>query len=110
MRIEPGVGPGRKGTVEPSRGYSRFVAGDQQDRRPPRVEGKGHTPCAVESPEPEFLHVGMTRAFERVDRRPTELRAEQAKSAGLRQQFETNRLRQLAKLRHELPRIRRSIG
>ncbi len=59
--------------IEALAASSRFISRDQQDRTPLRIERKGHPPLASARAETEFLHVGVSRAFQRINARPAQL-------------------------------------
>ena len=51
-----------------------FVASRKQDRLSIRIEGEGGPPFAIRSFKPQFLHIGVLRAIERIRMRPLQLR------------------------------------
>src|SRR3984893_2549580 len=66
---------------------SALVARDQQDRSPPRIEGKRDAPYAALGIEAQLLHIGVLRAIERIDPRSAGGRTEPLDNAGLRQKL-----------------------
>ncbi len=52
---------------------TRFVSSHQQNRLPPRIKGKSHSPLAICRAESQFLHVGVAGPIERVHARPSQL-------------------------------------
>jgi hypothetical protein len=70
--------------IEASLTDTGFIAGDQQNCPAPRIKGEGHAPFAIRGTETEFLHVRVTRPFERVHSGAAQLRAELLENAGQR--------------------------
>src|SRR3989304_551160 len=62
--------------IKPLFAAARFIPAHQQNGLPLGVEGEGDAPHAVRSVEPKFLHVCVTRSFQRIHARPAQCRAE----------------------------------
>jgi hypothetical protein len=89
-------------SIEPGRWNTGLVADCEQDRLPPGVECKSHTPDPALGIEPELFHVRVSGALEGIHSRSTELGSELSKQARVRQQLVLNRLAKITKFRHEL--------
>jgi len=94
MSVEPLIGLGDQGLVEPLLRHPRLVARDQKDRLPFGIERVSHPPHPIIRLEPQLLHVGMFGAGERVGMRAAKLRAEDLKQGSRGKQFVVHRLRQ----------------
>ena len=87
MRGKPSIRLGDQLAVKPLLADASFVAGNQHDRPLLWIEGEGHPPNAVGGRKTQLLHVGMTRAAECINSRPTEAGAEGLEQLCLCQQF-----------------------
>src|SRR5947199_10771466 len=61
-------------SVEALLASAGLVAGHEQDRSSIGVEGKGGAPLAIRSLEPQFFHIGVLGALERIGIWAPELR------------------------------------
>ena len=73
--------------VKPKLVCATFIATDQQDGLPVRIEGKRHPPDLTVPRKPQFFHVGVPRALECVHAgspqvRTTEVQHLKAKTGG----------------------------
>lgn len=98
---KPAVRFGNKMLVKALLTTARLVARNQNDGVPLRIEREGCTPFPVRGREAHFLHVGVFRAFERIDVRATQLRAEFGKQLRDGQKFGLNPALESQKLRLE---------
>jgi hypothetical protein len=62
-------------TIESLIAAARLVSRDQKDRVAFRIEHEGDALDTVRRVEAQLLHIRVTRAFERIDAGPAELRA-----------------------------------
>lgn len=59
-----------------------FISRNQKDALALRIEGKGYSPLAAGRTEPQFLHIRVAGAVQRIDARPPQLRSELLEQAG----------------------------
>ncbi len=97
MCIEPRIRLCNQLAIKAFLAASRFVAANQKDGLPVRIEGESHSPCAIRSVKPELLHICVTGAVEGVGARSAQLRAELLKQPGVAQQLVLHALRQAFK-------------
>jgi hypothetical protein len=62
---------------------TRFVSRDQKDRVALWVERESDAPDTSSSVKTQLLHIRVTRTLERIDARPTELRAKPLQQQGM---------------------------
>jgi len=79
-----------------------FVAANQKQRAPLRIESKSDAPYSVCGVKPQLLHVRVPRAVERIDPGTAELRTELLKQLGVRQKFVLHLFRQVVEFGVEL--------
>ena len=97
MRIEPRIRLCNQLAIKPFLAASRFVAANQKDGLPVRIEGESHSPSAIRSVKPELLHICVSGAVKGIGARPAQLRAKLLKQPGVSQQFVLHALRQAFK-------------
>src|SRR5260370_33930986 len=102
VRVKPRIGRCDQPPIKSPLAASTLVARDQQDRPPPRIEGKGDAPYAALGIEAQLLHIGVLRAVERIDSRAAGSGTEPLNDAGLRQQLDPYFAGQRQKLQLEL--------
>jgi hypothetical protein len=81
------IGPSHQLPVKPPLIHSRFIAADEQDRHPIRIERKRDPQHRRRGPSPQFFYVGVPRTLQRIGVRATQLRAEQLEQIHFRNQF-----------------------
>src|SRR5271169_6048400 len=85
MRVETVIGLADQLAVEPFLADSRFVGRREQDRPPPRVEGKREPPLPASRAEPQFLQVRVARVVQGVNPGSPQLRPESLEEPRQRQ-------------------------
>jgi len=93
MLVEALVRPCDQAFVETLLRYAGFIAGDQQDRLPIRIESVGDSPYAPCRVEAQLLHIRMFRPRQRVGARPLHPRPCRFEKLRHRQQFVLDGLR-----------------
>src|SRR5260370_28568792 len=88
VRVKPRIGRCDQPPIKSPLATSALVARDQQDRPPPRIEGKGDAPYAALRIEAQLLHIGVLRAVKRVDPRAAGSGTELLDNAGLGQHLD----------------------
>jgi hypothetical protein len=101
MGGETPIGHCDKLFVEPFLTPAGFVTGDEQDRFTLRIESEGGAPLAICRLEPQLLHIGVLRPFERICVWAAELRAIVGKQPSNGEQRVLDTLVECEKLRLE---------
>jgi hypothetical protein len=70
MRVESFICGLNELAIEPLFADAGFVAGHEQNRPAPGIEGERSTPDSASRIEPQLLEIAVTRAFERIHSRP----------------------------------------
>jgi hypothetical protein len=65
--VEPVVGLSYQFAVKSLLAAARLISRNQQDALALRIEGKGHAPFAIRCGKPQFFHIGVARAVERIN-------------------------------------------
>jgi hypothetical protein len=87
MCIEAVVGLPDQFPIEAPFANTGFVASDEEDGSPSRVESECHTPLTICRAETKLLHIRIPGALQRIDSRPTQSRPEPLQEACQRQNF-----------------------
>lgn len=83
MPIEAGVGKTNEPFVEPFLVGTTLVPTHEKDRLPIWVEGESDAPYLALPTEPQFLHIGVLRSLQGVDRGTPQARPELAQQQGM---------------------------
>ena len=102
MRVEASVGETDEPFVKPLLVGTALVTGHEKHRLPVRVKGEGHAPYRSLPAEPQFLHVGVLRFLQRVDRGAPEARPKLAQQQGMGEKLILQALGEGLKLAVEL--------
>lgn len=87
MFVESRVGTANQLFIESPLICAAFIAAHQQDRGAFRIECKCHSPYPTVMIETQLFHIGVLRAFERINRGPSQVRAEFLQESGVGEQL-----------------------
>ena len=99
MRLETVIGLADQPLVKSLFADPGFIPRNEQDCLALRVEGEGYSPFAISRTEPQFLHVRVARAVQRVNPRPPQWRPELLHKARQHQNLRLHVLVQIVELR-----------
>lgn len=102
MGIESLVGLGDQARIEASLTAAGLIARNQKHGVAMRIERERNTPNTAVDREAQLLHVGVTRALERVHPGTPRRRTESFDNHRLREEFILHRCRQGIEFRFEL--------
>ena len=102
MRLETVIGLADQPLVKSLFADPGFIPRNEQDCLALRVEGEGYSPFAISRTEPQFLHVRVARAVQRVNPRPPQWRPELLHKARQHQNLRPHVLVQIVELRLKL--------
>jgi hypothetical protein len=74
MIIETSIGNRNEVAIETSLIATRFIASDEEDRSPSRVESESNTPLPAGGFETQFFHIRVARTAQRVYLRAPKMR------------------------------------
>ena len=98
MLVVPGISNRYQSLVKTSLVSAALVSTHQQVGLSLGVKGKGHTPDLAAPVKPEFLHVGVLRSLQAVDRWLSQIGPKLRKQFGVRQKLVLQVLRQRCQL------------
>jgi hypothetical protein len=98
MAGKAGVRLGDQRLVEPLLRHPRFVTCHQHDGTAFGIERERHAPDPIVRRKPQFLHIAMFGASERIGMGPAQHRPRQLEKPGCRKQFDANSVGQSLEL------------
>ena len=102
MAVETVVGLPDHLAVESFFARLGFIAGNEQDRLPLRVEGESHPSFAIRRAEAQFLHVRVAGSVQGIGAGAPQLRPELLEQASQRQHLRLHVFVQFGELRFKL--------